>query len=240
MGFNPPAARKDGLLTPTAREDLPLARCRPHVAPPGRHMLSAPCSAPSSSAGEIKLCELAHWLIASIVQTEPLNGRLGLRNGVTHNFAVTSVGGLPLNETTIAEVLKEAGYLTAVIGFDYYFGIPYSHDMGCTDTPGYDLPPCPACPHGPTARSNYQKDCYPDIALPLFENLAIIEQPVNLTSLAAKYTEKALKFIHEARQLSGNLLGKIQVETKDKNKTIPNIQRNDGWRDGWIHSFIHS
>ncbi|XP_051889201.1 arylsulfatase G isoform X5 [Pristis pectinata] len=75
-----------------------------------------------------------------------LTGRLGLRNGVTHNFAVTSVAGLPLNETTLADVLKEANYSTALIGFDYYFGIPYSNDMGCTDDPGYDIPPSPPCP----------------------------------------------------------------------------------------------
>lgn len=43
--------------------------------------------------------------------------------------------------------------LACPLGFDYYFGIPYSHDMGCTDTPGYNLPPCPPCPrHGVAAR----------------------------------------------------------------------------------------
>ncbi|XP_062827231.1 arylsulfatase G isoform X2 [Anolis carolinensis] len=145
-----------------------------------------------------------------------LTGRLGLRNGVTHNFAVTSVGGLPLNETTLAEVLKEAGYRTGIIGkwhlghngpyhpslrgFDYYFGIPYSHDMGCTDTPGYNLPACPACLWNSTRGSKQKKDCYPEIALPLFENREIVEQPVNLTSLAARYAEKAIQFIDHASQ----------------------------------------
>jgi arylsulfatase A len=54
--------------------------------------------------------------------------------------------GLPLNETTLAEQLKKAGYATAAVGkwhlgqrvvylpgnrgFDYYLGIPYSDDMG--------------------------------------------------------------------------------------------------------------
>ncbi|ETE71871.1 Arylsulfatase G [Ophiophagus hannah] len=145
-----------------------------------------------------------------------LTGRLGLRNGVTHNFAMSSVAGLPLNETILAEVLKEAGYLTAMIGkwhlghhgsfhpsfrgFDFYFGIPYSPDMGCTDTPGYNLPPCPACPRCSTTVSKHQKNCYPEIALPLFENLTIVQQPVNLTTLAAKFTEKVIHFIHYASQ----------------------------------------
>ncbi|XP_074871072.1 arylsulfatase G isoform X2 [Carettochelys insculpta] len=150
-----------------------------------------------------------------------LTGRLGIRNGVTHNFAVTSVGGLPLNETTLAEVLKDAEYITGVIGkwhlghhglyhpnfrgFDYYFGIPYSHDMGCTDTPGYNLPPCPACPrHSPAA--SLGRDCYTKVALPLFENSTIVQQPANLTGLAAEYAEKATQFIQHARSHSKEVL----------------------------------
>ncbi|XP_008047432.1 arylsulfatase G [Carlito syrichta] len=143
-----------------------------------------------------------------------LTGRLGLRQGVTRNFAVTSVGGLPLNETTLAEALQQAGYATAMIGkwhlghhgsyhpnfrgFDYYFGIPYSHDMGCSDTPGYNHPPCPACPRGGGPSRNLERDCYTDVALPLYENLDIVEQPVDLSRLAQQYAEKATQFIQHA------------------------------------------
>uniref|UniRef100_A0A8C3BFD4 Arylsulfatase G n=1 Tax=Cairina moschata TaxID=8855 RepID=A0A8C3BFD4_CAIMO len=144
-----------------------------------------------------------------------LTGRLGARNGVTHNFAITSLGGLPLNETTLAEVLRAAGYSTGAIGkwhlghhgrhhptsrgFDYYFGIPYSNDMGCTDTPGYNVPPCPPCPrHGAASPSPGDKECYRDVALPLLENLTIIQQPVNLSSLTERYAEAAARFVQRA------------------------------------------
>ncbi|XP_069511167.1 arylsulfatase G isoform X2 [Ambystoma mexicanum] len=143
-----------------------------------------------------------------------LSGRLGIRNGVTHNFAVTSSAGLPLNETTLAEVLKNAGYSTGAIGkwhlghngyfhpifrgFDNYFGIPYSNDMGCTDTPGYNLPPCPSCRWSSAKTRN--KACYTDVALPLLDNLTIVEQPVNLTSLTEKYAKRAVEFILHASE----------------------------------------
>ncbi|KAG7491762.1 hypothetical protein MATL_G00007180 [Megalops atlanticus] len=147
-----------------------------------------------------------------------LTGRHGLRNGVTHNFAVGSIGGLPLNETTLAEVLHGAGYYTAMIGkwhlghhgpyhpshrgFDYYFGIPYSNDMGCTDSPGFDLPSCPPCDRDLQIHREEHSGCYSKVALPLFENLSIVEQPLNLWTLAEQYTHTAIRIIRNSRRRS--------------------------------------
>lgn len=77
-----------------------------------------------------------------------LTGRYQTRSGIYPGVLYpASKGGLPLNETTIAEVLKSKGYTTAIVGkwhlgfglngtylptrqgFDKYLGIPYSHDQ---------------------------------------------------------------------------------------------------------------
>lgn len=92
--------------------------------------------------------------------------------------------GLNVDEITIAEVLKEAGYKTACIGkwhlgdqkqflprnqgFDYYFGLPYSNDMGSKQIP-----------------------------LPLLENNEVIDDSVDQSYLTQRYTSKALEFIKE-------------------------------------------
>nr|DBA21811.1 TPA: hypothetical protein GDO54_012943 [Pyxicephalus adspersus] len=143
-----------------------------------------------------------------------LTGRLGIRNGVKHNFATTSLGGLPLNETTLADVLNASGYITGLIGkwhlghhgryhpnsrgFHYYYGIPYSNDMGCTDTAGYNLPPCSSCPQKESL-SCTRGGCNMKLALPLMENSRIVEQPVDLNSLVRKYADRATNFIRAAR-----------------------------------------
>lgn len=90
--------------------------------------------------------------------------------------------GLNPNEITIAELLRYKGYSTACIGkwhlgdqlaflpteqgFDYYYGVPYSHDMDKTDCP-----------------------------LPLMEQNSVIESPVSIDSLTYKYTIKAKEYI---------------------------------------------
>ena len=45
-----------------------------------------------------------------------LTGRLGARTGVVRNFNPWSVSGLPMNESTIAELLKPRGYTTGMTG----------------------------------------------------------------------------------------------------------------------------
>jgi len=74
-----------------------------------------------------------------------LTGRLPQRMGINGVFFPTSLSGMPTDEITIAEVLKDKGYATGCVGkwhlghmerflplqrgFDYYYGIPYSNDM---------------------------------------------------------------------------------------------------------------
>jgi arylsulfatase A len=94
--------------------------------------------------------------------------------------------GLNPSELTIAEVLKKQGYNTACIGkwhlgdqpeflptrqgFDYYFGIPYSNDMGAE-----------------------QRSKNPP--LPLMRNEKVIEAPVEQKTLTQRYTQEAIQFI---------------------------------------------
>ena len=47
--------------------------------------------------------------VCSVSRAALLTGRLGVRNGVIHNFGITSTHGLPRTEHTIAELLKPAG-----------------------------------------------------------------------------------------------------------------------------------
>ncbi|WP_375583931.1 alpha/beta fold hydrolase [Cyclobacterium xiamenense] len=74
-----------------------------------------------------------------------LTGRYPQRMGINDVFFPESFTGMPEEEITIAELLKQKGYKSAVIGkwhlghrerylplqqgFDYFFGMPYSNDL---------------------------------------------------------------------------------------------------------------
>ena len=117
--------------------------------------------------------------------------RVSMDTGST--FAVLRPGdrkGLHPDEITIAELLKPVGYATACVGkwhlgdqpgflptrqgFDSYFGIPYSNDMGVRK--GKNWPP-----------------------LPLMRAERVIEAPVDQNTLTRRYTEAAVEFIRSNR-----------------------------------------
>ncbi len=108
--------------------------------------------------------------------------------------------GLSPEEVTIAEIIKDRGYATAIIGkwhlgdqreflptrqgFDLFFGVPYSDDM--TRSMGQRL------------GKRYRGSEWPP--LPLMENETVVEAPVDRNLLTKRYTERALAFIEENRE----------------------------------------
>ena len=113
-----------------------------------------------------------------------LTGRYAIRSGLAHQVIfVNDEHGLPVAETTIADMLRPLGYRTAIIGkwhlghtpeywptahgFDYYFGLPYSNNQ----TP-----------------------------LALYRNNRIIEEPVQQATLTERYTAEAIRFMEEYRE----------------------------------------
>ena len=99
--------------------------------------------------------------------------------------------GLNPEERTIAALLKTRGYATKLVGkwhcgdqpeflparhgFDSYFGLPYSNDMGRQ----------PSRPDNPP--------------LPLLEDETVIQQQPDQTSLTERYVEHSLRFMREHR-----------------------------------------
>ncbi len=97
--------------------------------------------------------------------------------------------GLNPNEKTIATLLKEIGYKTMHVGkwhcgdqpeflptnhgFDDYYGIPYSNDMGRKETSTI-FPP-----------------------LPLVKGKDVIQEQPDQTSITERYTEKCIEFIKD-------------------------------------------
>jgi len=121
-----------------------------------------------------------------------LTGRYPIRH-VPDNFGPESEDGLPLAETTLANLLSNRGYKTMAIGkwhlghqpdylptargFDAFYGLPYSNDM--------ILPWCP-----------WLNESH---KLMLYENdQTIKEVGFDQDDLTKNYTEKAIEFIESA------------------------------------------
>lgn len=126
----------------------------------------------------------------SSIMTGCYSQRVGMHTTPRDGWVLRPVSpyGLHPDEVTIAEVLKDAGYATAIVGkwhlgdqpeflptrqgFDWFLGIPYSDDMVGNKKPGW--PP-----------------------LPLMENERVIEAPCDRNALTKRLTEGAMKWIYE-------------------------------------------
>ena len=120
-----------------------------------------------------------------------LTGCYPNRLGISGAFMPNSKKGLNLSETTIAEMLKEINYNTAIFGkwhlgdhpdfmpnkqgFDEYFGIPYSNDMW---------------PHHPQPGPIFNFK-----PLLLYENETVLDTLTDQTLLTTQITERSVDFI---------------------------------------------
>ncbi|MEL6250840.1 MAG: sulfatase [Bacteroidota bacterium] len=136
-----------------------------------------------------------------------MTGRYPIRNGMTSPARAVlfpdSDGGLPADEVTIAEVLKQKDYATAHVGkwhlghlpqylpttqgFDSYFGIPYSNDMDFVK-----------------GSPNYYREAHKDPSfladisaynVPLMQDEEIIERPADQNTYTRRCTERSIEFI---------------------------------------------
>jgi arylsulfatase A len=149
---------------------------------------------------------------------------------INHVLFPAGAVGLNPSERTIAEVLKDAGYATACVGkwhlgdqapflprrqgFDIFFGLPYSNDMGppadgVKSSFGAPLPSPKATPAKKAVpkqaafdddvgiRANQQPP------LPLLENDTVIGRvrAVDQVQLTRRYTERAVTFIRERKDV---------------------------------------
>lgn len=154
-----------------------------------------------------------------------LTGCYPPRVSLAFNHSPGAETGIHPDEVTIAELLKGAGYATLHIGkwhlgdapeflptahgFDEYFGLPYSNDM----YPHHEMLPIldnePPEQQAIRARARYTGSPWQQGSrsfphpfqkpLPLIEGQTTIETMPDQSQLTTRYTERAVRFIHEHR-----------------------------------------
>ncbi|MDL2255359.1 sulfatase [Parabacteroides sp. OttesenSCG-928-K15] len=130
-----------------------------------------------------------------------MTGRLGVRTGMYGDkrgvLFPDSPQGLPEEETTLASLLHQAGYVTACVGkwhlghmpesmplnkgFDFFYGIPYSNDMSKKE-------------QHLLGNLNYKFE------LPFYDQEKVIEKDPDQRELTKRLTEYASSFIQKEKE----------------------------------------
>ena len=164
--------------------------------------------------------------VSSASRAGLLTGRLNTKNGVKGVFFPESEG-MPSEEITLAEALKEQGYATGCFGkwhlgdlkghlptdqgFDTYYGIPYSNDMYIA--PSQQFSPEAVFKEGYTLSKAKEDQEFVRVssraavkkrmnnASPLFEGDRIIEYPCDQATTTRRYFDRAIQFSEQNRNL---------------------------------------
>ncbi len=152
-----------------------------------------------------------------------LTGSYPARNSLNFNHLPRARTGIHPSERTIAELLKTRGYATQAIGkwhlgdakeflptrngFDHWFGLPYSNDMWPYHPKVTRSGPENAVSKVVRERAeltgfdgqgqHYPPDWFPP--LPLMRDEAVVETHPDQSTLTARYTAEALRFIDANR-----------------------------------------
>jgi arylsulfatase A len=137
-----------------------------------------------------------------------LTGRLPVRSGMNHVLFPHSERGLPPDEITLARILKDHGYRTAMAGkwhlgheapylptdhgFETYLGIPYSNDMDRDDE----------LFSGKNDIITAEEENFMVYNIPLMRNDSIVERPVDQRTITRRFTEEVVECIREFRDES--------------------------------------
>jgi len=113
--------------------------------------------------------------------------------------------GLNPEEITIAQLLKDSGYTTKIIGkwhcgdqpeffptkfgFDSYYGLPYSNDMGINNLGD-----------NPDKKGKAFKNIGNTPPLPLMLNEEVIQEQPDQASLTERYVEQTVRFIRKNKE----------------------------------------
>lgn len=141
-----------------------------------------------------------------------MTGRYPIRSGTDGKvFFEWHAEGLPAEEVTIAETLKEAGYATACVGkwhlghckpylptrqgFDEYYGIPYSNDMRLDR--GLEAAENITLREGMTLEKMQTRGNKVRGWVPLMEGEQVIEYPCDQSTLTGRYTDRCISFIED-------------------------------------------
>jgi arylsulfatase A-like enzyme len=122
-----------------------------------------------------------------------LTGRYPLKAGVREVISPRTLRGLPESERTAAEIFRDAGYRTGMVGkwhlgahpdflptnhgFESWFGLPYSND------------------YSPRSINNPRSYAVQWMELPVFRDTTIVEREPDQRELTERYTQESIDFI---------------------------------------------